>query len=157
MVQLFTRRAGDAERLAAEAAASGADIVAACGGDGTLSEVVNGLLRHARGAGAGAPHQSAVAHIPLGTGCDFARTVGVARVDGRDTFHDALSRFGSRRTLMDVCSLTCTGPNGQALPPRYFVNVASCGASADAAATAGGAGRGGGEGGLAGCCGCMVG
>jgi YegS/Rv2252/BmrU family lipid kinase len=38
-----TKAAGDAERLAREAVESGADVVAAYGGDGTVAEVANGL------------------------------------------------------------------------------------------------------------------
>src|SRR5436190_12669136 len=40
---LITKKAGDAERLTREAVAAGADVVAAYGGDGTASEVANGL------------------------------------------------------------------------------------------------------------------
>src|SRR5689334_16040766 len=40
---LITKKAGDAERLTRESLAAGADVVAAYGGDGTVSEVANGL------------------------------------------------------------------------------------------------------------------
>ena len=40
----LTKRRGDAERFAREAAASGADIVAVYGGDGSVMEVAQGLL-----------------------------------------------------------------------------------------------------------------
>ncbi len=40
----LTKKRGDAERFAREAVASGADIVAANGGDGTVMEVAQGLL-----------------------------------------------------------------------------------------------------------------
>lgn len=63
-----TEYAGHAEALTAEAAAAGEDVrIYACGGDGTLNEVVN--------AAAGHPHV-AVTHIPLGTGNDFLRIFG---------------------------------------------------------------------------------
>jgi YegS/Rv2252/BmrU family lipid kinase len=58
-----TRAPGDAERIAASA--SGFDAVVAAGGDGTVHEVTNGLLR----AGAGA----ALGVLPLGSGDDFAK------------------------------------------------------------------------------------
>lgn len=63
-----TARAGDATLLAARLATE-ADLIVACGGDGTLSEVINGLL------GADTP----VGLIPAGTGNDFGRTVGLSR------------------------------------------------------------------------------
>jgi YegS/Rv2252/BmrU family lipid kinase len=40
----ITRESGDARRLAEEAAASGMDVVAAYGGDGTVMEVAHGLI-----------------------------------------------------------------------------------------------------------------
>jgi YegS/Rv2252/BmrU family lipid kinase len=58
-----TSAPGDAERIAA--GAEGFDAVVAAGGDGTVHEVVNGLLR----AGASA----AFGVLPLGSGDDFAK------------------------------------------------------------------------------------
>ncbi|TIT90632.1 MAG: diacylglycerol kinase family lipid kinase, partial [Mesorhizobium sp.] len=40
-----TQTSGDAERLAIDLAASGCDLVIAAGGDGTASEVADGLLQ----------------------------------------------------------------------------------------------------------------
>lgn len=54
----LTQKTGDATHLAAEAAASGVDMVAAYGGDGTQMEVANGLL------GSGIP----LAILPGGSG-----------------------------------------------------------------------------------------
>jgi diacylglycerol kinase (ATP) len=62
---------GDGERLAREAAASGATLVVAVGGDGTLNEVVNGV----RSAGA----DVSVGAVLTGRGCDAARNFGVPR------------------------------------------------------------------------------
>jgi len=64
-----TETAGDAERLAREALAAGAELVVAAGGDGTLNEVVNGLSADFGRARLGL--------LPLGTGNDFARSIGV--------------------------------------------------------------------------------
>jgi diacylglycerol kinase (ATP) len=58
-----TKAPGEAERIAAKA--HGFDAVVAAGGDGTVHEVANGLLR----AGAGA----ALGVLPLGSGDDFAK------------------------------------------------------------------------------------
>jgi diacylglycerol kinase (ATP) len=69
---LRTEAAGDAERLAHEALRDGADLVVAAGGDGTLNEVVNGLSEDFGKARLGL--------IPLGTGNDFARSIGVPNV-----------------------------------------------------------------------------
>ena len=63
-----TFEAGDAGRFAAEAAADGRDVIS-IGGDGTLHEVVNGLVD---AAGEGEPVDIAVGVVPGGTGNDFA-------------------------------------------------------------------------------------
>jgi len=60
---------GEGAALAAAAVRSGAQRVVAVGGDGTVHEVANGLL----GSGGGVP----LGVIPLGTGNDFAKLVGV--------------------------------------------------------------------------------
>jgi diacylglycerol kinase (ATP) len=63
-----TRRAGEAESLASDAVREGHDRVVAVGGDGTVQEVVNGLL-----AGPGAE----LGIVPVGTGNDLARSLGL--------------------------------------------------------------------------------
>lgn len=67
-----TARRGHAIELARAAALSGAGTVVAAGGDGTIHEVVNGLLQ-AREAGSVAAPVLGV--IPIGTGNDFVKTV----------------------------------------------------------------------------------
>lgn len=64
----LTKKSGDATRFAAEAAASGVDLVAAYGGDGTQMEVANGLL------GTGVPQ----AILPGGTGNAMAHELGIS-------------------------------------------------------------------------------
>ncbi len=62
-----TSEPGEAERLAKGAASYGFEVVAAAGGDGTLSDVLNGVV--------GTPAKLGV--LPLGTGNDFARCIGI--------------------------------------------------------------------------------
>jgi diacylglycerol kinase (ATP) len=64
-----TEHAHHATELALEAAEAGVGIVAAAGGDGTIHEVVKGLLQAER-----AP---ALGLIPLGTGNDLARSLDI--------------------------------------------------------------------------------
>lgn len=66
-----TERRGHASALAAEARRDGFGLVIALGGDGTVNEVVNGLLR-----GGTAP-ETAFAVVPAGDGNVLARTLGV--------------------------------------------------------------------------------
>lgn len=113
---LETHVAGDATRLAAKAAAEGATLVAAAGGDGTLSEVLNGL--------AIGGFTTRLGILPLGTGNDFARCLGI----GTDLKAAVDTLFHGTPRAIDV---------GQARfgdhAPRYFVNVAGCGFDALAA------------------------
>ena len=74
-----TKAPGHAVQLARDAVQKGASIVAAAGGDGTIHDVANGLLRSAA--------RIPMAVIPAGTGNDFAKVVPGAgsRTDAFDT------------------------------------------------------------------------
>jgi YegS/Rv2252/BmrU family lipid kinase len=63
----FTKQAGDAMRLAQQAAAGGASVVAAYGGDGTVAEVAGGLI------GSGTP----LAILPGGTANVMSVELGI--------------------------------------------------------------------------------
>jgi diacylglycerol kinase (ATP) len=65
----FTARAGDGERLAREACASGIRALVAVGGDGTLNEIANGVL--------GVGVRCRLAAAPFGTGNDWALALGL--------------------------------------------------------------------------------
>jgi diacylglycerol kinase (ATP) len=69
-----TGERGHAERLAAAAADLGHARVVAVGGDGTVQEVVNGLLTAARTAGPAAPTMGIV---PAGNGNDLVRDLAL--------------------------------------------------------------------------------
>jgi YegS/Rv2252/BmrU family lipid kinase len=62
---VVTRAPGHAKQLAAEAAAADYDVIVAAGGDGTIHEVVNGLVQ-------GGKAESRLGVLPLGSGNDFA-------------------------------------------------------------------------------------
>jgi len=106
-----TDHGGHAVDLARESAAASAEQVVAAGGDGTLNEVVRGVV-DADGLDA-----VTVGVIPAGTGNDFAANVGVTDLD---TAFDVLES-GERRWL-DV---------GMA-DDRPFVNSCVAGLTADA-------------------------
>lgn len=96
-----TEGPGHATALAAEAAEQGADAVVAVGGDGTVWEVVNGLLPR------GGP---ALGILPLGTGNSFVRDLGLADAEaavaavagGRTRAVDALRLEHARGTAWSV-------------------------------------------------------
>src|SRR5919112_947435 len=68
-----TERGGEAVEIAEREARGGRGFIVACGGDGTIPEVANGILRAGDGAGAG----TELGVLPSGTGGDFRRTLGV--------------------------------------------------------------------------------
>jgi YegS/Rv2252/BmrU family lipid kinase len=113
-----TRGPRDAERIAREAVRAGVERLIVAGGDGTTSEVASGLLS-AELAG-----YAQLALLPLGTGGDLARTLGVPRELGAAV---ELLRKGATRTV-DAGCIICRDRKGA--PRRsYFLNVASFGIS----------------------------
>lgn len=70
----LTEAAGQGIALAETAVSEGFDIVVAAGGDGTLNEVANGLLR---AAGTGVTKPFGI--LPIGTANDFSDMVGLPR------------------------------------------------------------------------------
>ena len=74
----LTQGPGDAVGIAAGAV--GFDTVLALGGDGVIHEVVNGLMRLPESA------RPQLGVIPLGSGNDYARTLGMARNDVEGAF-----------------------------------------------------------------------
>jgi YegS/Rv2252/BmrU family lipid kinase len=113
---VFTRHRGDAATLASEEARKGAKLIIACGGDGTVSEVANGILASGKDAELGI--------LPSGTGGDFRRTL---EIPSRTRDAARVLRIG-RTVRIDVGRVSYTDQNG-ADATRYFVGVASCGMS----------------------------
>lgn len=68
----LTRKPGDARQAARESAEAGHDHLIVAGGDGTLNEALNGLALVD-----GAFDRTTIGIVPLGTGNDFARAVGL--------------------------------------------------------------------------------
>jgi len=112
----FTKVRGDAATIASEAARKGIKLIIACGGDGTVSEVANGLLSSGKDAELGI--------LPSGTGGDFRRTLEIP-AHGRAAAR--ILREGRTRKI-DVGRISFVDHNG-AEAMRYFVGVASCGMS----------------------------
>jgi lipid kinase YegS len=108
-----TQEKGDARRFAAET--DEADLLIAAGGDGTLNEVVHGLMDLSEAA------RPALGVVPLGTANDFATGCGIPR---------------DPEEALALCL------KGQALPidvgkanEHWFLNAASAGFGAEVTAT----------------------
>jgi diacylglycerol kinase (ATP) len=127
----LTEHAGHATELATRARAEGRALVIGVGGDGVLSEVINGLLRRPDAsdtAGTAAAASPAAETLPTlgivaaGTGGDFGRSLGIA--PERTAYLDAIA--GGRTRLVDLGRAYFVGSDGLAVE-RYFVNVLSAG------------------------------
>ncbi len=102
-----------AAELAEQAVRDGFGLVVAAGGDGTTNEVVNGLM-----AAAGDGEAGTLGVIPVGSGSDFANTVGVPPDLGA-----ACRRLTQGQTrLVDVGRVTLDGRVA-----RYFDNTVGIG------------------------------
>jgi diacylglycerol kinase (ATP) len=113
----FTRAVGDASVAARRASEAGRRLVVAVGGDGTASEVADGL---ALGGS-----RTEFGFIPCGSGGDFRRTLAIP-----DDVPGAARRLaGAGSRAIDLGRLELTGHDGRP-QVRHFVNVASCGITA---------------------------
>jgi diacylglycerol kinase (ATP) len=115
----MTKAFGEATRLAREAAQSGCQMVVAVGGDGTVNEVLNGLFEN----GVPLDGRTVLGIVPLGSGCDLARTLGITAETS-----PVLRPPGSHsiRTI-DVGKVEFTNLQGQR-QTRLFINIADLGA-----------------------------
>lgn len=119
----FTQGRGHAVELTQAALKAGFDLIVAVGGDGTLNEVVNGMLE---ASGKAANPEAVLGVISTGTGSDFVRTAGIPR--------DAMeaARYLARATgilPLDIGEMTYDSGGKQV--SRYFANVAGMGFDAE--------------------------
>ncbi|HVE91896.1 MAG TPA: diacylglycerol kinase family protein [Actinomycetota bacterium] len=112
---------GHASELAAEAQAEGRSMVVAAGGDGTVSEVVNGLLQPG-----GSPDAPVLGILPLGSGCDYVKTFGI---DAQIEQAAARIASDSAPVPVDAARISFTTLDGPA--QRVFVNIAEAGIGAE--------------------------
>lgn len=92
----ITEHAGDAERLARQAAEAGMERVIAAGGDGTANEVLNGLSQHLG--------QVTLGVLPLGTGNDLSRSLGLSDnpLETLEYLLETEAEFGAKARKLDV-------------------------------------------------------
>jgi len=110
----FTQAAGDGINIAESAARVGRRFIIACGGDGTINEVANGILRSLEDAELGI--------LPSGTGGDFRRSLGIPL--GTAQAAKALKDGITKR--IDVGRVSFIDNEGTAAE-RCFLNVSSFG------------------------------
>jgi YegS/Rv2252/BmrU family lipid kinase len=122
-----TTSAGDATRIARRRAEQGGRFLVAVGGDGTVHEVVNGMLAEGRPVAPG----PVLGVVAAGSGCDFVRTFGLPARPSR-----AARRLdGEAVHPLDVASISCIDRQGHPTA-RYFANIAEAGLGAATASRA---------------------
>jgi YegS/Rv2252/BmrU family lipid kinase len=113
---LFTSRQGEGSELARRLSDGGVDSILAAGGDGTIGEVVDGIMRSSR--------RPELGIIPVGTGIDFPRNLETGRSP-----QAAIEAIASgRKRALDVGRVTFTAEAGVE-STRHFLNEASFGLS----------------------------
>lgn len=113
---VMTERAEHASTLAEQATKDGRDTIVAVGGDGTLSECADGVLR------AGGGEKVRLGMLGQGTGGDFRKTLGFEH--RLDAYVDALHEQKVR--AIDAGRATFRGHDGSERT-RFFVNILSAG------------------------------
>ena len=113
----FTKKQGDGIELAKRGAESGRKFIIACGGDGTINEVANGILQAGKDVELGI--------LPAGTGGDFRRNLGIP-----SNPREAAAKLKSGETkTIDVGRASFLNHENEPTS-RFFLNVSSLGLSA---------------------------
>ena len=120
-----TTRSGEATEVAREALKIEVARIVAVGGDGTLSEIVNGYFDD---CGRAINSDAAIGLLPSGTGSDFRRSLGLT--SRRDSIR-ALISLETR--LLDAVRAEFQDLDGASVS-RVFINVASFGLGGDVSA-----------------------
>ncbi|PHR90797.1 MAG: lipid kinase YegS [Blastopirellula sp.] len=111
----ITWEGGDAARYAIEAMEDDVDVVIAAGGDGTINEIVNGIMR------TDSDPTIAVGVVPYGTANDFATGCGIPKGD-------------PLAALQIVAENAAVPIDVGKVNNQYFINVASGGFGAEVTA-----------------------
>jgi diacylglycerol kinase (ATP) len=107
-----TQYAGHAEELAVKGVAQGFAVILSAGGDGTMHQVVNGVMGSAVTLGL----------IPLGSGNDLARSLGVK--PKAQYIIDLINKQKAR--AIDIGMINARNEKGHPVK-RYFINECSIG------------------------------
>ena len=113
----YTEGPGDATRIARDALESGSRFIVAVGGDGTLHEVVNGMIENDKPL----VEEAVFGVVAAGTGCDFIKTFGIPAMPGHAVAH----LDGDESFPIDIGKIVYEQDGAETV--RYFVNIAEAG------------------------------
>lgn len=124
----MTSGPGDATAIARQMAEAGASTILCVGGDGTMNEVVNGLVTDDRPVNP----LTRLALIPCGTGRDLARSLGTNDVAA--TIRALAAPTDEATIAIDLARVSYIDSRTGYLSSRYCANVADTGIGAATAA-----------------------
>ena len=122
----YTEGPGHAIELARDASKAGHRLIVAVGGDGTIHEVVNGMLDGDKSI----VEDAVLGVVAAGTGSDFIKTFGLPSAPGVAVAH----LDGPESFPIDIGKVTYTEEGREVT--RYFPNIAEVGIGADVVARA---------------------
>ncbi|WP_395374333.1 diacylglycerol/lipid kinase family protein [Marinicella sp. W31] len=108
----ITEYAGHARRLVTDTHLNAFDAVVAAGGDGTVFEVLNGLMQHP------AEQRKPLGILPLGTGNAFIKDIGLKPFDWQTSLQNIIKAESRRIDVAEVC---CSEGS------FYFLNIIGLG------------------------------
>src|SRR5829696_9222126 len=123
-----TSHRGHGRELGAQAAAEDIDLVVSVGGDGTVNEVVNGILQNGPG-----PHLPMLAVLPGGSTNVFSRALGRSRdpVEATAEILESVRAGRTRLVSLGTASASGTEEADDWSAPRWFVFAAGLGFDAE--------------------------
>lgn len=121
-----SRGPGDARRIAAEAASQGCHLLIACGGDGTIHEVVNGLHDAGIHDTSKSSKKTKLGIISIGTGGDFIKTLKIPPDPLRQIEIIKKGKIG----FIDLGQVEYTNDQGDQ-DRRVFINITDAGLGAE--------------------------
>jgi YegS/Rv2252/BmrU family lipid kinase len=113
----FTERKCQAIEFAREAVKAGFTKIITVGGDGTLNEAINGIFTQDKIP----PNEIVIGMIPVGTGNDWGRMLGIPLV-----YEGAVNVIKENRTMTHDVGIV-SYYSGAQLHSRYFINIAGLG------------------------------
>jgi len=113
----FTESKGHATEIAAKSIREGVRNIITVGGDGTLNEVLNGVIK----CNVCPAEEITLAIIPVGTGNDWGRMFGISC-----EYESAVQTIKNKRTMLHDVGIVSYF-NGSEKKERYFINIAGLG------------------------------
>ena len=123
---IHTEYAGHATVAAREALDRGSTFLAAMGGDGTVHEVVNGMIDNDNPVNP----EAVFGVVAAGTGSDFIKTFGIPNTPSHAVAH----LDGNESFSIDIGKITYQKDGSETI--RYFANIAEAGLGAECVARA---------------------